>query len=80
MIKSKKVTKPNGLKAEDCAVFAQAAGKFTSSIQIIKDSIRVNAKSIMGLISLNLKKGDIIYLSVQGEDEQSALDALYPLL
>lgn len=80
MIKWKKITRPNGLKAEDCAVFAQAASKYLSSVQIIKDNITVNAKSIMGLISLNIKKDDYVYLAVQGEDERSAFEALYDLL
>ncbi|MDD3946555.1 MAG: HPr family phosphocarrier protein [Clostridia bacterium] len=80
MIKGKRITRPNGLKAEDCAVIAQAAGKFKSSVQIIKQNHTVNAKSIMGLISLNIQKDEYIYLAVQGEDEQSAFKTVYALL
>lgn len=80
MIREKKILKENGLKPEDCAVIAQAAGKFKSGVFIIKASKKVNAKSIMGLLSLNMKKGDSIYLSVTGEDEKLALETLYALL
>lgn len=80
MLKGKKITRPNGLRAEDCAVLAEAAGRFRSSVYIIKNNKTVNAKSIMGLISLNIKKDEYIYLSVQGEDESAAFEALYPLL
>lgn len=80
MLKEKTVTKSRGLHTEDCAVIAQIAGRFQSDIFLIRDNKRVNAKSIMGLISLNVKKGDTIYLSVSGNDEKAAFDKLFPLL
>ncbi len=80
MLKLKKITRPNGLKAEDCAVFAQAAGKFQSAVNIIKNGKKINAKSVMGLISLNIKKDEHIYLDVRGEDEAEAMAKLYPML
>ena len=48
MIKGKKITRPNGLKAEDCAVFAQAASKYLSSVQIIKDNYHRKRKEHHG--------------------------------
>lgn len=80
MLKEKKITKPNGLKPEDCAVIAQAASRYTADTYIIKANKKVNAKSVMGLISLNMKKDDIIYLLVSGEDEKAASERLYNLL
>lgn len=80
MIKQIEVTKKNGIKAEDCAVAAQAASGYKSDIYIIKGSKRVNAKSIMGLLSLNMKLGETVYLVCEGNDENEACKALSSLL
>jgi Phosphotransferase System HPr (HPr) Family len=80
MIKEKKISKPNGLKAEDCAVIAQAAGRYRADVFIIKGNKKVNAKSVMGLISLNMKKDETVYLAVSGEEEKIAEDHLIKLL
>jgi len=80
MIKEFKITKASGIKAEDCAVIAQAASAFNSSIFLIKANKKVNAKSIVGVISLNIKKDDVVYLSVSGTDEEAALKKLSSLL
>lgn len=80
MLKETRITKQNGLKAEDCAVIAQAAGRFKSDAYIIKDNKKVNAKSVMGLISINMKKDELVYLSVSGEDEKAAAEQLFHLL
>lgn len=58
------------LKPEDYAVIAQHASKYKSDIRIIKNSVNVNAKSIMGLISLVIGCGDEVYLSAVGPDEE----------
>ncbi|MDR2266860.1 MAG: HPr family phosphocarrier protein [Christensenellaceae bacterium] len=80
MYTEKKITKANGLIPEHCAVIAQAAGRFNSEISIIKGNKKVNAKSIMGLISLNIKKDDRVFLSINGDDEKEALEKLLVLL
>lgn len=80
MIKEVKITKANGIKAEDCAVIAQTACNFKSNIYIIKASKKVTAKSVMSLISLSMKYNDTVYLAVSGEDENVATDAIKKLL
>ncbi len=72
--------KERTLKAEDCAVIAQKSGHFRSDIRLIKGSTGVNAKSIMGVISLQMKKGDTIYIEAQGIDENDAIKALTEIL
>lgn len=67
------------LKTEDYAVIAQRAGKYKSDIRIIKNNVNVNAKSIMGLISLVIGKGDDVYLSVAGTDEEKCVADLKAL-
>ncbi|MFI3229779.1 MAG: HPr family phosphocarrier protein [Bacillota bacterium] len=80
MIKEKKISKEFGLKAPDCATIAQTASKFKSAVFVVKENKKVNAKSIMGLISLNMKCGDSIFLSISGVDEDAAFSEIYNLL
>ncbi|SHM95267.1 HPr family phosphocarrier protein [Gracilibacillus kekensis] len=65
-----------GLQARPAAQFVQKANSFSSEIFIEKDSKRINAKSIMGLMSLALSKGTQIKIIVDGSDEQEALKEL----
>uniref|UniRef100_UPI000069644A HPr-like protein crh n=1 Tax=Bacillus subtilis TaxID=1423 RepID=UPI000069644A len=65
-----------GLQARPAALFVQEANRFTSDIFLEKDGKKVNAKSIMGLMSLAISTGTEITLIAQGEDEQEALEKL----
>jgi len=80
MIDGKTITKGNGLKAEDCAVIAQAMSRFKSEAYLIRGNTKINAKSIMGLISLNVKQGDSLYIVCEGVDEEAACKRLSELL
>ena len=61
------------LESELIALFIQMANKFTSKISITKENKVANAKSIMGLISLDLVNGEYITLSAAGEDADVAI-------
>lgn len=63
----------NGLEATPIALLVQNATKFSSSIYLTTENKRVNAKSIMGLMSLGLLNGDSIMVEVDGEDEENAI-------
>lgn len=80
MLKEKIITKKNGIKAEDCAVIAQVASKYKSDVYIINGNKKVNAKSLMGLLSLNMKFEESVYVAAEGSDEievtQKVLDLL----
>ncbi|MFD2655433.1 HPr family phosphocarrier protein [Gracilibacillus thailandensis] len=65
-----------GLQARPAAQFVQKANSFTSEIFIEKDTKRINAKSIMGLMSLALSKGNTIKIITDGSDDQEALEEL----
>ncbi|GIN62374.1 HPr-like protein Crh [Robertmurraya siralis] len=65
-----------GLQARPAALFVQEATRFSSDIYIEKDGKQVNAKSIMGLMSLAINSGANITLIAEGSDEQEALEAL----
>lgn len=74
--KQVKVKLKTGLQARPAALFVQEANRFSSEIFLEKDGKKVNAKSIMGLMSLAVSSGTEISIIVNGEDEQAALDAL----
>lgn len=65
-----------GLQARTAAQFVQEANRFSSDLFLEKSGKRVNAKSIMGLMSLAITKGEMITLIADGPDEDIALHAL----
>ncbi|MCM3668021.1 HPr family phosphocarrier protein [Mesobacillus maritimus] len=65
-----------GLQARPAAMFVQEANRFSSDIFLEKDGKKVNAKSIMGLMSLAVGVGSTINLIVEGNDEEEALTKL----
>ena len=78
--KTIKMTNPTGLNAKAAALLVQTAGKFTSKIWIAKDDKIVDAKSIMGLMSLTVPMGSEISVEADGEDEQLAIKRLIELI
>ncbi|MBE4906984.1 HPr family phosphocarrier protein [Bacillus luteolus] len=65
-----------GLQARPAALFVQEANKYSSDIFLEKDGKKVNAKSIMGLMSLAVGSRATITLAADGNDEAEALEAL----
>jgi len=69
-----------GLHARPATFFIQKANEFKSSIWVEKDERRVNAKSLLGVLSLGIVKGTAISLIADGADEKEAVDALVELI
>jgi catabolite repression HPr-like protein len=69
-----------GLHARPAALFVQEANKFQSEIFIEKNEKVVNAKSIMGVMSLAISTGSEIAISAQGADAELAVRALIELV
>lgn len=69
-----------GLHARPATFFIQKANEFKSSIWIEKEERRVNAKSLLGVLSLGIVGGTTIKIIADGSDEQSAVDALVKLV
>lgn len=69
-----------GLHARPATFFIQKANEFKCSIWIEKDERRVNAKSLLGVLSLGIVGGAQIKLISDGSDEQKAVDALSALI
>lgn len=65
-----------GLQARPAALFVQEANRFSSEVLLEKEGKQVNAKSIMGIMSLAINRGCTVKLSIEGRDEEEALEAL----
>lgn len=69
-----------GIQADVAAKFVHEANRYTSEIFLEKNGRRINAKSIMGILSLAIAKGEDITLFIDGEDEREAIDSLTTFL
>ena len=69
-----------GLHARPATFFIQKANEYKSSIWVEKDDRRVNAKSLLGVLSLGIVKGTAIKLIADGPDDEAAINALVELI
>ena len=69
-----------GLHARPATFFIQKANEFKSSIWVERDERRVNAKSLLGVLSLGILGGSEIRIIADGTDEQAAVEALVELV
>jgi phosphocarrier protein len=74
------VTNDIGLHARPATFFIQKANEFRSTVWIEKDERRVNAKSLLGVLSLGVGNGTQIKIMADGPDEQQAVDNLTKLI
>ena len=75
-----KITNSIGLHARPATFFIQRANSFKCSIWVEKDERKVNAKSLLGVLSLGIAKGMPVLISADGADENEALDSLCELV
>ena len=69
-----------GLHARPATFFIQKANEFKSSVWVEKEERRVNAKSLLGVLSLGIVGGTNIRIIADGVDEQAAVDSLVKLV
>ncbi len=69
-----------GLHARPATFFIQRANSFKSSIWVEKDDRRVNAKSLLGVLSLGIVKGTTITIIADGSDEEDAVNTLVGII
>ncbi|MBQ1545154.1 MAG: HPr family phosphocarrier protein [Clostridia bacterium] len=79
-VKNVKVQNQVGLHARPATFFIQKANEYKSSIWVEKDERRVNAKSLLGVLSLGIMGGTEIKIMAGGSDEEEAVDALVALV
>ena len=79
---SRSVTIQNnvGLHARPATFFIQKANSYKCSIWVEKEDCRVNAKSLLGVLSLGISKGTTITIIADGNDEAEAVDGLAALV
>lgn len=68
----------NGLEATPAAMLVQIASRFESSVYIQSEDekVRVNAKSIMGVMTLGLQAGECVVVKADGADEDAAVESI----
>ena len=67
---------PSGLEARPVALLVQVASQYESKIMVHSGDKQINAKSIMGMMTLGLDSGEQITLSANGEDEEAAMSSI----
>lgn len=78
--KNMKIEIQSGLEARPVAMFVQTAGQYDSSIYVEHENKRVNAKSIMGMMTLGLAAGEDVLVSADGTDEEAAIEGIEKFL
>ncbi len=76
----KTVTVGKSFDARQVAFFVQTASKYVSRIMITIDNKTVNAKSIMGIISLGISQGQQVTIAAEGDDAVQAADEIATVL
>ena len=69
-----------GLHARAAAQLVQVAGRYSSEIMLKKEDVEVNGKSIMGILLLAAPKGTAISVTIDGDDEAEAMEAVADLI
>ena len=80
LVKDVVVQNKVGLHARPATFFIQKANEFNSSIWVEKEERRVNAKSLLGVLSLGIVGGTGIRIIADGSDEAAAIDSLVQLI
>lgn len=78
--KQVKVKLKSGLQARQAALFVQEANRHSADVFLQKDDKKVNAKSIMGIMSLAIARGTTVILSAEGNDEKQVLEKLVKII
>ena len=78
--KTATIMKQVGLHARPATFLIQKANEYKCSLWIEKDERRVNAKSLLGVLSLGVAKGNTINIIGDGDDEKEAVDAIVKLI
>lgn len=80
MEKTISIKNESGLHARPAGMFVKKASEFKSNVEILAKGKTVNAKSIMGVMSLGLAQGEELTIIANGSDEQEAITKLVDLV
>lgn len=73
MVTKKLTVNGDVLRSKKAGDFVELTSKFSSSVYLEQENKRINAKSIIGVLSMNLNDGDEIFVLTSGEDEDRAM-------
>jgi len=73
------ITNELGIHARPAGMIANTSSRFACDIKLVKDGMEVNAKSIMGIMTLAAGKGSVIEVTARGRDEAEAVAAIADL-
>jgi phosphocarrier protein len=79
-VRTVEVTNPVGLHARPASFFVNKACAYKCTITLEKGNCRVNAKSVLSVLSMGIRQGETITLIADGADEESAVESLTQLL
>lgn len=74
------ILNPYGIHARPASEFVKVAGRFKANVEVGKDGMWVNGKSIMGVMTLAAERGSDVTVRAEGPDAEAAVDALVPVL
>ncbi len=74
------ITNKFGLHARPAAMFVTAAAQFQSEVFLVRDRLRVNGKSIMGVMMLAAERGTELTIEIDGPDEEAAMERLVAVI
>jgi len=74
------VSNPQGLHARPAELFSRLALQYESDIEVIRDDLRIDAKSILNLLTLGAAQGTVLVLEARGTDADKAVEALERLV
>ncbi len=80
MTKEIKIANTLGLHARLCSQIAREAGKFESDVYLITKNNKIDAKSVLGLLSLCLPSGSNVVLEASGSDATKAIDDIASII
>ena len=75
-----RIVNPLGMHARPAAEFVKTASRYRSSVQVCKDGVSVNGKSIMGVMMLAAERGSSMTIRADGDDAREAMEALLELI
>lgn len=79
-VRTVRIVNRHGMHARPAAEFVKLAGRFAARIQVAKDGLEVDGKSIMGVLMLAAERGSELRITGNGEDASEAVDALSALV
>ena len=74
------IENPQGLHMRPAYLFAETASKFESQIELVKDDIRINGKSVLDILTLGAAQGTEILVEAVGDDAHAAIEVLEQLV